>query len=90
MCMSENRALGGVAMCVCVCMHTCTLSWNKFLLSMYHVEEEEMAIHSSILAWKIPWTVEPDGLYGPWGFKELDMTEHARMHYVDSSMLGTI
>ena len=57
---------------------------------MYHVEEEEMAIHSSILAWKIPWTVEPDGLYGPWGFKELDMTEHARMHYVDSSMLGTI
>ena len=24
--------------------------------------EEEMATHSSILAWKIPWTVEPDGL----------------------------
>ena len=24
--------------------------------------EEEMAIHSSILAWKIPWTEEPDGL----------------------------
>ena len=28
--------------------------------------------------------------YSPWGFKELDMTEHACMHYVDSSMLGTI
>ena len=25
--------------------------------------EEEMAAHSSILAWKIPWTEEPGGLY---------------------------
>ena len=24
--------------------------------------EKEMAPHSSILAWKIPWTEEPDGL----------------------------
>ena len=24
--------------------------------------EQEMAIHSSILAWKIPWTEEPGGL----------------------------
>ena len=24
--------------------------------------EEEMAAHSSILAWKIPWTEEPGGL----------------------------
>ena len=24
--------------------------------------EEEMAAHSSILAWEIPWTEEPDGL----------------------------
>ena len=24
--------------------------------------KEEMAIHSSILAWKIPWTEEPEGL----------------------------
>ena len=24
--------------------------------------EKEMAIHSSILAWKIPWTKEPGGL----------------------------
>ena len=24
--------------------------------------EEEMATHSSILAWRIPWTEEPDGL----------------------------
>ena len=24
--------------------------------------EKEMATHSSILAWKIPWTEDPDGL----------------------------
>ena len=24
--------------------------------------EEEMATHSSILAWEIPWTEEPEGL----------------------------
>ena len=34
-----------------------------------------MAIHSSILAWKIPWTEELVG-YSPWCRKELDMTEH--------------
>ena len=25
--------------------------------------EKEMATHSSVLAWKIPWTEEPDGLH---------------------------
>ena len=33
-----------------------------------------MAIHSSILAWRIPWTEEPGG-YSPWGCKESDTTE---------------
>ena len=37
--------------------------------------EEEMATHSSILAWKIPWTEEPVRLYSPRGRKELDVTE---------------
>ena len=36
--------------------------------------EEGMAIHSSILAWRIPWTEEPAG-YSPWGHKVLDTTE---------------
>ena len=31
--------------------------------------EEEMVTHSSILAWKIPWTEEPGMLYRPWGRK---------------------
>ena len=39
--------------------------------------EEEMAIHSSILAWKIPWTEEPGGLQSM-GWQR-DMTEHAHM-----------
>ena len=39
--------------------------------------EKEMATHSSILAWEIPWTEEPGGLRS-WGRKELDMLEHAR------------
>ena len=34
--------------------------------------EKEMATHSSILVWRIPWTEEPGGL---WGRKESDMTE---------------
>ena len=29
--------------------------------------EEEMATHFSILAWKIPWTEEPGGLYVVYG-----------------------
>ena len=40
--------------------------------------EEEMATHSSILAWKIPWTEEPVS-YHPWGHKESDMTEPLSM-----------
>ena len=36
--------------------------------------EKEMATHSSILAWEIPWTEEPCGLQS-WGHKQLDMTK---------------
>ena len=34
--------------------------------------EKEMAIHSSILAWNIPWNLVG---YSPWGRKGSDMTE---------------
>ena len=37
--------------------------------------EEEMANHSGILAWKIPWMEESLAGYSPWGHKELDTTE---------------
>ena len=40
-----------------------SLDWEDAL-------EKGKATHSSILAWRIPWTV-----YSPWGHKESDMTE---------------
>ena len=46
--------------------------------------EEDMATHSSILVWRIPWMEEPGG-YSPWGRTELDTTEaieHACMHII--------
>ena len=33
--------------------------------------EEETATHSSMLAWRVPWTEEPLQAYSPWGHKEL-------------------
>ena len=42
--------------------------------STKNLEKSLMATHSSILAWKTPWTEEPVG-YSRWGHKESDMTE---------------
>ena len=46
-------------------------------LGWEHPLEKGKATHSSILAWRIPWTEDPGG-YSPWGCKELDTlsTEH--------------
>ena len=41
--------------------------------------QEEMAAHSRILAWEIPWTEKPGGLH-PWGGKESDTTEQLSRH----------
>ena len=40
--------------------------------------EEGMATHSSILAWRIPWTEEPGS---PWGRKESDTTKVIKQAY---------
>ena len=37
--------------------------------------KKAMAIHSSILAWRIPWTEEPGGLQFHGGHRESDTTE---------------
>ena len=45
--------------------------------------EEEMATHSSILAWKIPWTEEPGRLHTVhrvWRIGQEWMTEHAHIY----------
>ena len=38
--------------------------WETWVLSLGQEDplEKEMATHSSILAWRIPWTEEPGGL----------------------------
>ena len=43
-----------------------SLGWEGLL-------EKGMATHSSILAWRIPWTEDLLG-YSPWGHKESDTT----------------
>ena len=42
--------------------------------------EEEKATHSSILAWKIPWTEEPGGLQSM-GSLESDTSERLHFHF---------
>ena len=37
--------------------------------------EKGMATHASLLAWRIPWTDDPGGLYSPRGCQESDTTE---------------
>ena len=48
-------------------------------LSQEDLLEEEMATHSSILAWRIPRTVESGGATVH-GVAESDMTEHTHTH----------
>ena len=48
-------------------------TWVQSLGQEYTLEGT--ATYSNILAWRIPWTEEPGGLYSPWGHKESDMTE---------------
>ena len=51
-------------------------------LDRENLGEKEMATHSSILAWRIPWTGGPDGLQSI-GLQESDTTEqltHTHTH----------
>ena len=56
-----------------------SLGWEALL-------EKGMAVHSSILAWKIPWTGSLVD-YNQWDHKELDMTEATwHMGFPDGSV----
>ena len=50
-----------------------SLGWEALL-------EKGMAVHSSILAWKITWS-ESLVDYNQWDHKELDMTERLTLSY---------
>ena len=47
-----------------------------------------MAIRSNILAWKIPWTGDPGGLFSPWSCKESDMTEHTSINPIEGTKIA--
>ena len=45
---------------------------GKVVLKRSHERERNIRTHSSILAWRIPWT---EARNSPWDLKELDMAE---------------
>ena len=55
-------------------------------LSLFTFMHWRRKTHSSILAWKIPWTEEPVG-YSPWGLKEPDTTERLHFHSISTLSL---
>ena len=51
--------------------------------------KEEMAAHSSLLAWEIPWTEEPGGLHESMeSQEELDMTEVTKQNQQQQHVKG--
>ena len=55
-------------------------TWVQFL-GREDPLEKEMAPHSSILAWRVPWTEEPGRLQSM-GSQELDTTKQLNHHYI--------
>ena len=66
--------------------------WETWVRSLGQEDplEKEMTTHSSILAWRIPWTEEPGGLYSPRGRKESDTTEKFHFHTFRVKLLELI
>ena len=58
---------------------TCDVGDQAWSLGGENPLEKRMATHCSILAWRIPWTEECDGLQFM-GQNESDMTEHTYTH----------
>ena len=56
--------------------------WETWIQSLGREDppKKEMATHSSILAWRIPWTEELGGLRSM-GHKESDMTEQLHFQF---------
>ena len=56
--------------------------WETWVRSLGREDplEKEMATHSSILAWRIPWTEELGGLQST-GHKQSDTTKRLHFHF---------
>ena len=59
-----------------------SLIWEDLL-------EEEIAIHSSILAWEIPWTENPGGLYMSESESEVPQSCPTLCYPMDCSLSGS-
>ena len=70
-CISQNRLTSTVAQSA-KNLPAVLETWVRFL-GWEDLLEKEMATHSSILAWRVPWTEEPGGLQSM-GSQELDTT----------------
>ena len=57
--------------------------WETWVQSLGQEDplEKEMATHSSILAWRIPWMEEPGGLQSK-GLQRVDMTKRFNFHFL--------
>ena len=77
MCMCEGFPSGSVVKNLCASEEIQeTWVWS---LGREDPLEEEMATHSSIHAWKMPWTEEPGGLQSM-GSQRVEHTKHTCMH----------
>ena len=71
-----------------------SVDWSN--LACMHALEKEMAAHSSILLWRIPWTEEPGGLQsiGSWrvrdNWRNLACTSNKEKQYKEASKKGLI
>ena len=70
MCAESLTSVGGLVQVAC----------RLFIWLLAVVLEKEMATHSSILVWRIPWTEELGGRQST-GHKESDMTERLHFHF---------
>ena len=64
-----------------------SLLLQKVKINSPHLLEKEMTTHSSILAWKIPWTEKPGSLQSM-GSEESDTTKRQSMHEILGSHKG--
>ena len=50
--------------------------------------EKEMATHSSILAWRIPWTEEPSGLQSMGSQSQTQLSDYTQVNLSDPKVLS--
>ena len=60
---NNNKELPSVTVVKSLPAHTGNTEMQARFLNLEDAPEKEMATHSSILAWRIPWTGEPGGLW---------------------------